>query len=90
MNEAFLIIRRRALQITILLAILLAFGTIGFILVAGYTPFDAFYMTAITITTVGYAEIEPLDRAGRIFRSRSSRSGRAILVERERRAFGRS
>jgi voltage-gated potassium channel len=69
MNEAFLIIRRRALQITILLAILLAFGTIGFILIGRYQPFNAFYMTVITITTVGYGEIEPLDHAGRVFNS---------------------
>ena len=34
-----------------------------------YPPFDAFYMTLITMTTVGYAEIHPLSQAGRIFNS---------------------
>ena len=35
----------------------------------GYTLFDAFYMTLITITTVGYQEVRPLNQAGRIFNS---------------------
>src|SRR5262249_3665866 len=34
-----------------------------------YPPFDAFYMTLITITTIGYGEIHPLSPAGRIFNS---------------------
>jgi len=67
MAEALEIIRRRIMQIALLLAFLLAFGTLGFIVVAGYEPFDAFYMTAITITTVGYSEIKPLTHAGRVF-----------------------
>jgi voltage-gated potassium channel len=60
-------VRQRAIQITVLLAALLLFGTAGFILVDGYGLFDAFYMTAITITTVGYFEVQPLTHAGRVF-----------------------
>ena len=41
----------------------------GFIVIEGYPPFDAFYMTLITITTVGYSEIHPLSPAGRVFNS---------------------
>src|SRR5271170_517595 len=44
-------------------------GTLGFVLIEHYAPFDAFYMTLITITTVGYAESFGLSRAGRIFNS---------------------
>ena len=51
-----------------LLAVLFG-GTLGFVLIEHYAPFDAFYMTLITITTVGYAEIFGLSRAGRIFNS---------------------
>ena len=29
-------------------------GTLGFVWIEHYSPFDAFYMTLITITTVGY------------------------------------
>ncbi len=50
------------------LAILLI-GTTGFVLIEGYPPFDAFYMTLITMSTVGYSEIRPLSQAGRVFNS---------------------
>jgi len=40
-------------------------GTAGYILVEGWSPWDAFYMTVITITTVGYLEVHPLSTAGR-------------------------
>ena len=33
-------------------------------LIEGWSPWDAFYMTVITITTVGYGEVHPLSRAG--------------------------
>jgi voltage-gated potassium channel len=44
-------------------------GTLGFIWIEHYSPFDAFYMTLITISTVGYAEVHPLSFHGRIFNS---------------------
>jgi voltage-gated potassium channel len=47
----------------------LTIGTIGFTLVEGWPAFDAFYMTLTTMTTVGYMEVHPLSRAGRIFNS---------------------
>jgi len=62
-------LRRRLAFVAILIAVTLATGTIGFCVIEGYSPFDAFYMTLITITTVGYAEIHPLSHAGRIFNS---------------------
>ena len=60
---------RRFLLIGIAIVTTLAVGTIGFTVVAGYPPFDAFYMTLTTMTTVGYGEIHPLTRAGRMFNS---------------------
>jgi len=36
-------------------------------IIEGWSPFDAFYMTIITISTVGYSEVHQLGRAGRIF-----------------------
>jgi voltage-gated potassium channel len=44
-------------------------GTLGFIWIEHYPPFDAFYMTLITISTVGYEEVHPLTFQGRIFNS---------------------
>jgi voltage-gated potassium channel len=58
---------RRFLFIVLAIAATLLIGTAGFTFIAGYTPFDAFYMTLTTMTTVGYAEIHPLSQAGRIF-----------------------
>jgi voltage-gated potassium channel len=49
--------------------LILTGGTLGFIWIEHYTPFDAFYMTLITITTVGYAELHPLSFRGRVFNS---------------------
>ncbi|MDJ0987363.1 MAG: potassium channel protein [Desulfobacterales bacterium] len=44
---------------------IVAFGTCGYYLVEHMPLFEAFYMTIITISTVGYAEIIPLSQAGR-------------------------
>ena len=35
----------------------LGLGTAGYSVIAGYSLLDAFYMTVITISTVGYGEI---------------------------------
>src|SRR3954447_19237024 len=55
----------------ILLAIVttLLIGTVGFSVIEHYPPFDAFYMTLTTMTTVGYMEIHPLSTVGRVFNS---------------------
>ncbi len=51
----------------IILASIIAAGTIGYMLIEGWSPSDAIYMTVITISTVGYSEVHPLSAAGRIF-----------------------
>ncbi|MGA2267765.1 MAG: potassium channel family protein [Bryobacteraceae bacterium] len=56
---------RRFLFLTLAIMATLLIGTVGFTLIDGYPPFDAFYMTLITMTTVGYGEIHPLSQAGR-------------------------
>jgi voltage-gated potassium channel len=61
--------RNRLILIGIALVAILTGGTLGFILIEGYPPFDAFYMTMITVSTVGYAEVHPLSHAGRVFNS---------------------
>ncbi len=43
------------------------FGTVGFILIEHFDLLDAFYMTVITVTTIGYTEVRPLSDAGKIF-----------------------
>jgi len=61
--------RKRLLLIVIAVLLILAGGTLGFVLIDHYPVFDAFYMTLTTITTVGYGEVHPLSHAGRIFNS---------------------
>ncbi|SRR5579871_2057801 len=61
--------RRRLIFIVTALVVTVAGGTLGFIVIEHYPPFDAFYMTLITISTVGYAEVHPLSQAGRVFNS---------------------
>ncbi len=60
---------RRLVLVAAIFSFTLLVGTAGFILVEQYPPFDAFYMTLITMTTVGYAELTKLSQAGRIFNS---------------------
>ncbi|HKX00668.1 MAG TPA: NAD-binding protein [Bryobacteraceae bacterium] len=60
---------RRLVFIASLIALTILLGTVGFTLIEGYPVFDAFYMTVITVSTVGYSEIHPLSHAGRIFNS---------------------
>ena len=55
-----------ALAILLLLSIV-AGGTIGYVILEGWGLWDAFYMTVITVTTVGYREIHPLSRVGEAF-----------------------
>jgi voltage-gated potassium channel len=45
----------------------LAAGATGYTLIEGWTAFDAVYMTATTMSTVGYGETHPLSPAGRVF-----------------------
>ncbi len=42
-------------------------GTIGYIIILGWNPLDALYMTFITVVAVGYKEVGPLGVTGRVF-----------------------
>lgn len=50
-----------------LLFLVMLIGVLGFRTVSGYTWIDSVYMTVITITTVGFSEVHPLDDASKIF-----------------------
>ncbi len=57
-----------SIQIAIALFITeLLVGTLGFMLIEHYTVLEAFYMTVITVATVGYTEVRPLDTGGKLF-----------------------
>ncbi len=50
-----------------LLVAMLATGVLGFRAFADYSWTDSIYMTIITISTVGFGEVEPLTDSGKIF-----------------------
>ena len=52
-------------------AILITVGTLGFYFFGGseWSLIDSFYMTIITLTTVGFGEVHPLDDLGRLWTS---------------------
>ena len=59
---------RYTIQILGFVAFILAFGTLGYSLIEdGWSVGEAFYMTVITITTVGFGEVHELSSDGRIF-----------------------
>ncbi len=58
----------RRLQLSVAVIVLLnIFGTVMYVLVEGWEPIDALYMTVITIATVGYGEVRELSDSGRVF-----------------------
>ena len=57
--------RQRLATSLVSVALVIAFGTLGLMVVEGWPAFDALYMVVTTVTTVGYGEIRPLSTAGR-------------------------
>lgn len=58
----------RRIGIMLILSIfLVSFGTAGFMLMQQYSFVEALYMTVITLSTVGFTEVRPLDNTGRLF-----------------------
>jgi voltage-gated potassium channel len=57
--------RRLRISFTLLFATI-TFGTISYHVVEDMSLFDSFYMTLITISTVGFSEVKPLTIYGRI------------------------
>jgi voltage-gated potassium channel len=50
-----------------LLLLITAIGVLGYMTISAMSFFDAFYMTAITLSTVGYREVVPLTPAAQLF-----------------------
>ncbi len=66
-NTLIKLFRTKIYMAVFLLIILLIIGVIGFKSMSNYTWIDALYMTVITVTTVGFQEVHPLDDATKVF-----------------------
>lgn len=66
-NKILRLFRSKIYTAVILLVALLFIGVIGFKVLSGYSWINALYMTVITITTVGFGEVRPLDDPSKIF-----------------------
>ncbi len=57
----------RLLKVVTCVVVLVLSGTTGYALIEGWSFSDSFYMTLITLSTVGYGETHPLSADGRLF-----------------------
>lgn len=66
-NTLLRIFKTKIYTAVFLLGFLLFIGVLGYKIISGYSFIDALYMTVITITTVGFGEVHPLDDNSKLF-----------------------
>ncbi len=66
-NPLLRLYRSKIYTAVMMLVFLLCIGVLGYRFISGYLWLDALYMTVITVTTVGFAEVNPLDTQSKIF-----------------------
>ncbi|NCO62303.1 MAG: potassium channel protein [Flavobacteriales bacterium] len=67
MNPLLVFFRKKVYTAILLLLLVLTFGIVGFKVISNYSWIDALYMTVITISTVGFGEVVPLNDPSKIF-----------------------
>ncbi|UKM64629.1 potassium channel protein [Flavobacteriaceae bacterium GSB9] len=67
MNPLIRFFRTKIYTAVFLLGIILLIGVAGYKIISGYSWVDALYMTVITMTTVGFGEVVPLDDTSKVF-----------------------
>ncbi len=58
---------RRVILAFLLTTGAIAVGTFGYMIIEDFTFSEGFYMSVITLTTVGFGEVKPLSGVGRGF-----------------------
>lgn len=71
---------KRLINLIIAVVFVVAIGIIGYILIEGWSFLDAWYMTIISLATVGFMEVNPLSPKGRIFTIFLILGGMGILL----------
>jgi voltage-gated potassium channel len=72
---------RQPLEVVLALTLgLVMGGTLGYILIEGWSWEDALFMTVTTLATVGYGEVNPLTSMGRLFTMLLILSGVGVLA----------
>lgn len=66
-NRLIKLFRSKIYTAILLLCLVLCIGILGYRFVSNYSWIDSIYMTVITITTVGFGEVQPLDTEAKIF-----------------------
>jgi voltage-gated potassium channel len=59
--------RNRLLRFSAAIVVIAAVGTVGYMTLEDWSPLEAMYMTVITLSTVGFAEVAPLSSPGKLF-----------------------
>jgi voltage-gated potassium channel len=67
MNPLIKFFKTKIYTAIFLLVVILSIGILGYRFISNYSWIDAVYMTVITLTTVGFGEVIPLDYNSKIF-----------------------
>lgn len=60
-------LRKKLILVLGLIGFIVSFGTIGYMVIEGWSFLDSLFMTVTTLTTVGYREVRELSSSGRWF-----------------------
>jgi voltage-gated potassium channel len=71
---------RRILFALLAVVVAIAFGAIGFYLIEGWSILDSLYVSAQTVTTVGYGDLTPATRGGHVFATVFMLTGVGIVL----------
>jgi voltage-gated potassium channel len=80
MPHPALLLSGRLWPAVVMSAGLVLVATVGYVVVAGYSWFDALYMTIITLGTIGYQEVQPLGADGRAWTIAVIVAGFCLLI----------
>lgn len=61
------LLNRPFLSVITLVLLMVLLGTMGYMAIEGWSFIDALYMTAITMSTIGYGEVKSLSPIGRLY-----------------------